>query len=125
MINLILMTARELEGEFSIIGSNQNESDVNYRGVLTLELDKNDRFIAKWLIQDEQEQIGSGFFKDNILVINFQYLGENSEIFNGVVVYRCLTKDILDGFWSEEHGDPKFLGTERCFRINKDVYLTH
>ncbi|AUC15673.1 hypothetical protein BTO06_11180 [Tenacibaculum sp. SZ-18] len=119
------MTARELEGEFSIIGSNQNESDINYRGVLTLELDKNDRFIAKWLIQHEQEQIGTGFFKDNILVINFQYLGENGEVFHGVVVYRCLTKDILDGFWSEEHGDPKFLGTERCFRIKKDVTLTH
>ncbi|MFY7671415.1 hypothetical protein ACOSP6_10060 [Tenacibaculum sp. MEBiC06402] len=119
------MTIADLVGEFSIIGSNQNDSDTNYRGVLTISLDESNRIIAKWLIHMEQEQIGTGFFKDNILVINFQYLGENSEVFNGTVVYRCLTKDILDGFWSEEHGNPKFLGTERCFRIKKDDTLTH
>ncbi|TCP26743.1 hypothetical protein EV195_10282 [Tenacibaculum skagerrakense] len=117
------MTVADLVGDFSIIGSNQNDSDVNYRGVLTLSLDEDNRIIAKWLIHNEQEQVGSGFFKDNILVINFQYLGENSEIFNGTVVYRCLNKDILDGFWSEEYGNPRFIGTERCFRIkeNSDV----
>ena len=118
-----MMTVADLVGDFSIIGSNQNDSDVNYRGVLTLSLDEDNRIIAKWLIHNEQEQVGSGFFKDNILVVNFQYLGENSEIFNGTVVYRCLNKDILDGFWSEEYGDPRFIGTERGFRIkeNSDV----
>jgi hypothetical protein len=41
-----------------------------------------------------------------------------------VVVYRCLTKDILEGFWSEEYGDPKYLGEERCFRVtNEEVIL--
>ena len=118
-----MMTVADLVGDFSIIGSNQNDSNVNYRGVLTLSLDEDNRIIAKWLIHNEQEQVGSGFFKDNILVVNFQYLGENLEIFNGTVVYRCLNKDILDGFWSEEYGDPRFLGSERCFRIkeNSDV----
>jgi len=33
------------------------------------------------------------------------------------VVYKCLNKNILEGFWSEEHGNPKFLGSENCFRI--------
>ncbi len=36
--------------------------------------------------------------------------GENDGVFKGVVVYRCLTKDILEGFWYEEYGDPKYLG---------------
>ncbi|CAM1342109.1 hypothetical protein [Tenacibaculum amylolyticum] len=115
------MTAVDLVGEYSIIGSNQDESDQNYRGVLSLTLDENHRIIAKWLIHNEQEQYGTGFFKDNILVINFTYNDEEAAIYNGVVVYRCLTKDILDGFWSEEYGDPKFLGTERCFRIQDSI----
>jgi len=34
-----------------------------------------------------------------------------------VVVYRCISSDILDGFWSEKYGDPLYMGTERCFRI--------
>jgi hypothetical protein len=54
-------------------------------------------------------------------VINFQYVGENSTIYKGVVVYRCITKDILDGFWSEEFGDPKYIGTEQCFRIKNEI----
>ena len=54
------MTAADLVGEFSIIGSNQNDSDLNYRGTLTLQLDENNRINAKWLIHNEQEQTGSG-----------------------------------------------------------------
>ncbi|CAL2056220.1 hypothetical protein [Tenacibaculum sp. 190524A05c] len=118
------MTAADLVGEFSIIGSNQNDSNLNYRGTLTLQLDENKRINAKWLIHNEQEQTGSGFFKDNILVINFQYLDEESFVYKGTVVYRCLTKDILDGFWSEEHGNPKFIGTERCFRIKENIEVS-
>lgn len=38
-------------------------------------------------------------------------------MYKGIVVYKCLNKDILEGFWSEELGNPKFLGTENCFRI--------
>lgn len=111
------MTVADLVGEYSIIGSNQDDSDQNYKGVLSLTLDEHRRIIAKWLIHNEQEQYGTGFFKDNILVINFTYNADDASVYNGVVVYRCLTKDILDGFWSEEYGNPKFLGTERCFRI--------
>ena len=73
--------------------------------------------MANWLINENQTQSGTGFFKDNILVINFNYLGDNNLTYKGVVVYRCITNDILDGFWSEKHGDPRFLGEERCFKI--------
>ena len=38
-------------------------------------------------------------------------------VFKGVVVYKCITKDVLDGFWSEKHGNPLYLGAERCFRV--------
>lgn len=115
------MTISDLVGKFNIIGKNQNDSDNEYRGHLTLSLDDDDRIVAKWLIHNEQEQIGAGFFKNNILVINFSYLGESNQIFKGVVVYKCLTSDILDGFWSEEYGDPTYLGEERCFRIKNEI----
>ena len=115
------MTIQELIGECKIIGSNQDDSNNEYKGTLSLTLDTDDRIIAKWLINNDQEQTGSGFFKDRILVINFKYLGEDSKVYKGVVVYRCITKDILDGFWSEEFGNPKYVGTEHCFRIKEEI----
>ena len=113
------MTIEDLEGTFTIMGSNQNESEYAYEGILNLSLDIDNRIQATWLIHNEQQQFGTGFFKDNILVVNFYYFGEANNKFKGVVVYRCLTPDILDGFWSEKHGDPSFLGEERCFRIKE------
>lgn len=113
------MTIQDLVGEYSIIGKNQEDAEINYSGTLKLILDINNRIVANWIINDEQEQIGYGFFKDNILVINFSYKGEDRETYKGVVVYRCITKDILDGFWSEKLGNPLYLGEERCFRVQK------
>ncbi|MGJ5641548.1 hypothetical protein [Formosa sp. S-31] len=113
------MTIQDLVGHYTIIGTNQNADQVNYRGTLSLTLDVNNRIAAKWLIHNEQEQFGTGFFKDDILVINFHYLGGDQHVFRGVVVYRCISKDVLDGFWSEDFGDPLFLGGERCFRIKE------
>ena len=112
------MTVQELVGTFSILGSNQDDSENTYKGELNLSLDENNRVIAKWLINKSQQQFGSGFFKDNTLVINFNYQGDKNTTYYGTVVYKCLTKDILEGFWSEEFGNPKFLGSENCFRIN-------
>ena len=112
------MTAKDIEGDFNIIGTNQNGDSNTYKGVLSLKTDENNRLIAKWLIHNEQKQTGFGFFHDNILVINFKYLGVDNTIFKGTVVYKCLSKDLLDGFWFEEFGDPKYMGTERCFRID-------
>ncbi len=116
------MTIEELEGEFLIEGSNQDASENTYKGKLTLKLDENKRVQAHWWIEEEQEQFGEGFFKNNILVLNFHYYGEDSLIYKGTVVYRCLTKDVLEGFWSEEFGNPLFLGEERCSRIKSQLY---
>ena len=115
------MKIQELIGNYSIIGTNQDDSNNTYKGSLSLALDATNRIIAKWKIHTDQEQSGTGFFKDDMLVINFKYNGEDASIYKGVVVYKCLTKDILDGFWSEEFGDPKHLGTEQCFRIKEEI----
>jgi len=119
------MTIQEIIGNYSIIGSNQDKSDINYTGTLSLTLDENKRIIAHWLINKTQKQFGTGFYKDNILVINFNYLGDDDNLYRGVVVYRCITKDILDGFWSEKEGNPLYLGEERCFRIKDQKELTN
>jgi hypothetical protein len=111
------MTLQELTGQYTIIGSNQDADSQEYKGVLNLVLDKYNRIQAKWLINNTQEQLGYGFFKDNILVINFKYKNEN-KVFKGVAVYKCISKDLLEGFWSEKHGDLNYLGLERCYRIN-------
>ncbi|WNW02524.1 hypothetical protein RRF68_03600 [Tenacibaculum sp. HL-MS23] len=117
------MTIQDLVGDYTIIGNNQDAEEHSYKGVLSLSLDVNNRIIAKWLINDEQSQIGTGFFNDNILAINFKYKGADKNIYKGVVVYRCISKDILDGFWSEKHGNPLYLGKERCFRIKENELL--
>lgn len=111
------MTLTELTGQYNITGSNQDAEGAAYTGTLELTLDKNNRITAKWFILTDQVQLGTGFFKDNILVINFNYKGDNDTLYKGVVVYKCLTKDLLEGFWSEKHGNPLYLGEERCFRM--------
>lgn len=114
------MVIEDLVGDYNIIGKNQDNSDIIYKGKLNLKLDSNNRIQAKWFINNQQEQNGSGFFKNNILVINFNYIGTNLKTYKGVVVYQCLTKNILDGFWSEKHGNPLYLGEERCYRITEN-----
>lgn len=118
------MTPQDLIGKYAISGSNQDDTnEMTYQGVLTLSLDENNRIIAHWLINNTQEQKGYGFFKDTILVINFNYQGEDNETYKGVAVYRCITKDVLEGFWSEKHGDPLYLGTEHGLRIKSTELL--
>jgi hypothetical protein len=111
------MKIEDLVGEYNIIGSNQDETENTYKGSLNLSLDSNKRIKAHWIINNHQTQLGSGFFKDNILVINFSYVGDDKIVYKGVVVYRCISKDIFDGFWSEKHGNPLYLGGERCFMV--------
>jgi len=118
------MTTQDLIGSYSISGSNQDSTnEMTYNGILSLSLDENNRIKAKWLINNTHEQRGSGFFKDNILVINFNYKGEDKKTYKGVAVYRCITKDILEGFWSEKHGNPLYLGTEHCLRMEASERL--
>ena len=111
------MGIKDIIGNFSIVGTNQDNDGNGYKGTLKLNIDQNNRINALWMISNDQIQKGTGFFRDNILVINFYYEGDNEIIFKGVAVYRCITPDILDGFWSEKHGNPLYLGTERCLRI--------
>jgi len=118
------MTINDLVGVYKIEGTNQDETHSPYQGKLTLSLDNSNRIIAKWLISNTEEQYGSGFFKNNILVINFNYKNDNY-VFKGVVVYQCLSKDVLDGFWSEKHGNPLYLGAERCYRLGSTKETVH
>jgi hypothetical protein len=117
------MNVQDLVGNYSIIGNNQEAEETSYKGELCLSLDENYRIIAIWNIEGTQEQFGTGFFKDNILVLNFNYQGDENTIYKGVAVYRCISKDILDGFWSEKYGNPLYLGEERCFRIKENILL--
>jgi len=113
------MTAKDLIGEYTVIGKNQDLDASQYNGTLKLSLNENNRFEAVWTIGNHQKQYGTGFFKNNILVINFYYQ-EKQLTYRGVVVYKCLTQDVLEGFWSEEHGNPNYLGEEHCFRKGKN-----
>ncbi|REG87425.1 hypothetical protein [Winogradskyella sediminis] len=114
------MTVDQLPGTYNIIGSNQDAEGVAYKGTLMLTLDDNNRIRAIWLINGNQRQFGTGFFKDNILVINFNYKGADAQVYKGVAVYKCITKNVFEGFWSEKHGNPLYLGVERCFRIGTE-----
>lgn len=117
------MTVKDLVGSYAVEGSNQEASNtVTYRGILTLSLDANHRIIAQWKIGDHVQN-GTGFFKDHILVIIFNYKGDDEMVYKGVAVYRCLSPDILDGFWSEKYGDPLYLGSEYCVRIRNNGFL--
>ena len=51
------MNIKDILGNYSIIGTNQNETDETYNGTLSLTLDNNHRIIAKWLINKSQEQL--------------------------------------------------------------------
>ena len=113
------MTIEELVGNYVVNGCNQDEEQTAYKGVLQLSLDVYRRVVAQWTISGDQSQQGIGFFKDNILVINFNYLNDDGALFKGVVVYKCLSKDILEGHWTEEMGDPNFLGFEQLLRTSK------
>ncbi|WP_299017074.1 hypothetical protein [uncultured Polaribacter sp.] len=117
------MEKEDILGDYNIIGTNQNSSEETYKGTLNLSFDGKGNILAKWLINKSQEQYGVGFFKNNILVINFNYVGDENTMYYGTVVYKCISKDIFEGFWSEEFGNPDFLGSENCFRIKKEEIL--
>jgi hypothetical protein len=115
------MTHSQLPGSYTITGTNQDEQATPYKGTIELALDHHNRIIAKWHIGASQTQSGTGFFKDNVLVINFNYKGDDGETYEGVVVYKCITKDVLEGFWSEQQANPLYLGSELCFRVDSQI----
>jgi hypothetical protein len=112
------MKINDLIGKYAIKGINQDSEQTTYKGVLELSLNTDHKINASWTIGTDQTQKGTGFFKDDILVINFNYQGETAQVFKGVVVYRCLNRNIIKGFWSEKHGDQRVLGEENGVRIN-------
>lgn len=57
------MTIQEHVGQYNIIGTNQDDSNHRYKGILTLTFDTENKVIARWLINNEQEQTGLVFFK--------------------------------------------------------------
>ena len=85
------MNIEDLVGQFQILGSNQDDAKKTYKGTLDLNLDAKNRIVAKWMINKSQEQYGTGFFRDNILVLNFNYQGDENTIYKGVAVYRCIS----------------------------------
>ena len=113
------LKVQDIAGEYQISGINQDAERSRYSGILKLSLDENNKIIAHWSINNDlQTMQGTGFYKDNILVINFNYVGDDAIIYKGVVVYRTLDSNVLSGFWSEKYGNQKFLGEEQCLRIN-------
>jgi hypothetical protein len=112
------VNVKDIVGEYKIAGINQDAERTKYKGILKLALDENTKIRAHWSINnDSQTMEGIGFYKDNILVINFKYKGDDTTIYKGVVVYKIISTNILNGFWSEKHGDQKYLGEEQCLRI--------
>lgn len=110
-----IFSIEDLIGRYDIIGENQDENHTKYKGTLDLSINDIGRIKALWLIGDDQLQFGSGFYKDNILVINFYYEGDDiyrGQQFKGVVVYKVLPNGVLEGFWSEKHGNQQYLGKE-------------
>jgi hypothetical protein len=80
------MNIKVLVGKFNIVGRNQDAEGAAYKGTLDLTLDENKRINAEWLIDGNQSQFGTGFFKDTILVINFNYKGDNDSVYKGVAI---------------------------------------
>lgn len=117
------MTVEDLVGDYLINGYNQDAVKSSYKGKLSLSLGATKRIDAVWNNSGHQVQMGTGFFRDQILVINFTYLGEQNQYVKGVVAYQCFSKNVLEGFWSEKHGDPLFLVAEQAFKLTENNLL--
>ncbi len=116
------MEIASLIGSYLIEGINQDEEETTYEGSLTLSLRSDGGLNAAWLIKPDQLQYGVGFFKNEMLVFNFDYVGENDVVFRGVVAYNCSKMDVLTGIWSEEAGNSKYVGVETA-RIIRSGFL--
>ena len=64
-------------------------------------------------------QHGVGTIKDEVLIIDFQYLGANDEFYNGIVAYQLEAENTLNGVWTEEAGDSKYMGVEKAYKVKK------
>ncbi len=48
------MIIDEIIGEYTLIGSNQDEEENTYKGTLSLSLDSDNRITAEWVINNDQ-----------------------------------------------------------------------
>ena len=117
------MNLKSLQGNYNIVGVNQDFEKSTYKGVLNLKINNQNQVIAKWIINNEDEQFGVGFYKNQTLVINFYYENDLSEKFTGTVSYKCITQDYFEGIWSEADGDSNYIGEEQCYRIESNNKL--
>lgn len=115
------MHITDLIGTYAITGKNQNAESSRYKGTLTLALHGENRLNAIWQIGADQTQFGIGFYKANLLVINFYYKGADAEHYHGTVAYSCQSADVLNGVWTEEMADPAFIGEETAIRLKTDL----
>lgn len=110
---------KDFLGTYKVLGSNQNEEASNYQGILNLTSPDNKIIHAEWLIGTDQKHQGIGFMEGDQLLLKFQYQGDDDLMYRGVVEYHLVEKGILEGFWTEEYGDTRFLGSEQCFKIEQ------
>lgn len=106
---------KAIEGRYLINGNNQDEHQTPYSGRLDITALPNGRYEGLWTIGNSQIQFGKGFRFEDTLVFNFHYSGEgdfSGQRFKGVVIYSICSNGNLKGFWSEKHGDQRFLGKE-------------
>jgi hypothetical protein len=114
------MNITDLIGNYSIEGSNQNKEETHYSGMLTLSFLSETRLDAVWKITPDQMQYGIGFFKNDTLVVNFYYVGDDKSIYHGVISYHCNSNGVLNGVWSEEMGNPDCVGVEKAIKIQTE-----
>lgn len=113
------MKISEIVGSYILEGTNQDAEGSKYEGSLDLSLASDATLRAVWLINANQMQHGVGSIKDEVLIIDFQYLGANDELYNGIVAYQQESENTLHGVWTEEAGDSKYVGVEKAYKVKK------
>ncbi|WP_242494573.1 hypothetical protein [Brumimicrobium glaciale] len=122
------VTIEDIDGTYNIIGLNQNAEQSTYNGFLHLTKIGDKRVNAEWVIDGEQIQQGKGFYNGDTLIINFSYAGEDDnegKIYKGVVVYKFINGEIITGFWSEKHGNDKYLGFEEGRKLSNSESISY
>lgn len=114
------MDITKLVGNYLLKGTNQDEENSKYEGSMNLSLRSDGRINAVWRINPDQMQYGVGQWVMDQLVIDFNYVGVDDIVFRGVVSYKTQPSGVLEGTWTEEAGDDRFLGKETAVKIKTE-----
>ncbi|NLR91056.1 hypothetical protein [Flammeovirga agarivorans] len=89
-------------GNYAVFGHNPWDSTSEYTGNVSIqELDKN-KFHIDWTVGfSDYYQKGTGQWIKNFFVVNFDYK-DNQQTYKGVVIYKSIDDETLEGFWIEE-----------------------